>query len=206
MPSPPTNTAAEPSATRSFWTKLLHLLLASAVIHQVVVSNFMRTPGPGRTENLAFEFHEYTGLATLALVTVFWLWTVARRRESTFGALFPWVFPSRLRALRADLVHQVSAWRRGKLPNDEQHAFASAVHGLGLSVVTVMAVTGSLSVLFGLSSNLRPVVLEVHEITAKLLWTYVIGHAGIAILHEVAGHRLIRRMFFLERQQTESPR
>jgi cytochrome b561 len=38
-------------------------------------------------------------------------------------------------------------------------------------------------------------VLEVHETFANVMWAYLVAHAALALLHEWAGHRTIRRMF-----------
>ena len=37
-------------------------------------------------------------------------------------------------------------------------------------------------------------LFEVHGTIANLLWGYVILHVGTAVLHELFGHRLLRRM------------
>jgi cytochrome b561 len=30
---------------------------------------------------------------------------------------------------------------------------------------------------------------------ANLMWAYVVGHAGLAVLHQWMGHRVLQRMF-----------
>ena len=60
-----------------FTTRLLHLLVAAAVLVQLADTQFMRVPRPGReltgTEATAFGIHEYVGLAAMVVVTLFWI-------------------------------------------------------------------------------------------------------------------------------------
>lgn len=185
----------------SLTTRILHAALAVAIVHQLVVSWFMERPKPGRSpENLAFELHETVGLITLGLLALFWLWTMVRRREDGLGALFPWFSAERRRRVVADLgAYRASLIQRRVPPPAAETPLASAVHGLGLLVATAMAVTGAVVYAVmgadgSLSGNGR-FVLELHEVLANLMWAYLIGHAGIAIIHDIAGHRILGRMF-----------
>ena len=85
---------------------------------------------------------------------------------------------------------------RGRLPDVDSHPFAYAVHGLGLIAVSVMAVTGTMTLLAVLPEAVRTAGLGVHELFSKLVWAYLVGHAGLAVLHEMAGHRLFRQIFW----------
>lgn len=38
-------------------------------------------------------------------------------------------------------------------------------------------------------------MLEVHKIVSNLMWAYVLGHAGLAVVHLIAGHGTLGRMF-----------
>lgn len=184
------------STDRSLMTKALHGLLAVAVIHQLVIINFMIAPKPGRPENFAFELHEWVGLTSLGLLLAYWLWTLVRRGEARFSLLVPWFSPKATSAVWQDFRLHLSAWRRGRLPDVGYNPFAHAVHGLGLIVVSVMAVTGTMTLLAVLPEAVRTAGLGVHELFSKLVWAYLVGHAGLAVLHEIAGHRLFRQMFW----------
>lgn len=78
------------------------------------------------------------------------------------------------------------------------HALASALHGLGLVIVQVMAGTGTLGwLIWDQAAGMTPFtrnLFEVHETVANLLWTYLVLHAGVTLLHELMGHRLLHRM------------
>ncbi len=185
----------------SLTTRILHTALAVAIVHQLVVSWFMERPKPGGSpENLAFELHETVGLITLGLLALFWLWTMVRRREEGLSDLFPWFSKERRNRVFADIGTYRDSVVQRRLPSPEAATpLASAIHGLGLLVATAMAVTGAIVYAVmgadgSLSGNGR-LVLELHEILSNLMWAYLIGHAGIAILHDVTGHRVLGRMF-----------
>lgn len=184
------------ASDRNWLTKTLHGLLAVAVIHQLIIINFMVAPKPGRAENFAFELHEWVGLTSLGLVSGYWFWTLVRRGEIRFGVLVPWFSRNATVAVWRDFLVHLSAWRRGRLPDVGSHPFAQAVHGLGLLIVSVMALTGAVSLVSAVPESLRTAGMSVHEASSKLVWAYVIGHASLALLHEVAGHRVFRQMFW----------
>jgi len=184
-------------------TRLLHLLLATCVVLQLADAQFMGVPRPGRTLNAmqsgAFGLHEYVGLAAMAVVALFWLALLVRRAGTAPGSLFPWFSRARRAELWADLRRHAGAARRLSLPDPEgSHALAAALHGLGLVIVLVMAATGTLGWLtWDQSATMTPFVhtlFEVHETVANLLWAYLVLHVGATLLHELVGHRLLRRM------------
>jgi cytochrome b561 len=181
--------------TRGLLTKALHLILLVAVLHQLVSSRLMIPPGRTTKENLAYETHEYVGLASLAVVIAFWMWSLVRTREVGFSDLFPWFSPSRTASVWKDLLAHVKAISRRTLPNERGRPFPTAVHGLGLSAVTVMAATGSFTLVSLAPASAREASLGMHELVSNLVWIYLIGHAGLALVHEALGHRLLRDMF-----------
>ena len=65
---------------RSLPARLLHLLLAAAIVHQLAVSLLMQKPEPGRPENLGCELHQGVGLASAGILVIFWLLVLVRRR------------------------------------------------------------------------------------------------------------------------------
>lgn len=182
--------------TRSRATRLLHMLLAAAIVTQLALSLGMQAPGRGGPGDALFEIHEKTGLAALAILVTFWGWSLIRRGETRLAVLFPWFRRERRRAFGADLVAHAQALRSGSIPLAEGKPLASAAHGLGLLIATVMATTGALGYFV---RQARP-LLEVHETAAPLMWAYLIGHAGIAVVHQIKGDALITRMFTLARR------
>ncbi len=187
----------------SLVTRVLHLLVAAAIVLQLASSQLMRVPRPGRsgsgTEAAAFTLHEYVGLATMAIVVLFWLWLPARRQGTSLGLLFPWFSRQRLAGLQEDVRLHVRCAMRLALPEPERAvALSSAIQGLGLVLALIMATTGTIGYLVWTEgtamTGLAAAVFEVHGTLANVLWGYLIVHVGAALLHELLGHRILYQM------------
>ena len=177
----------------SILTRILHLMLLLAVLHQLISSTFMEGPKPGLPEDPLYELHQWGGLTSLGLVSLFWLWTLVRRGETSLGALVPWFSSARLAAVRTDLKLHGRALIRFRLPDDRLGALASAVHGLGLLTVTTMAVTGAASLVA--TTALAEPIIEFHKIMANFMWAYLVAHASLAVIHHLGGSDVLRQMF-----------
>jgi cytochrome b561 len=189
-----TPNAAHP--VRSSLTRVIHLLLLLAVLHQLIGSQFMRLPFPGDPPGWTLSLHEYVGLANFAVVAAFWVWAVIRRGETRLGYLLPWFSIARLRAVIVDLKTQLRRLARGHAPDEGAGALASAIHGLGLLAVTAMTVTGCVYFLMQ-GTHLARTALSVHKLLANLVWIYLFAHAGLAVLHHLLGSDILSRMFWL---------
>ncbi|WP_448192658.1 cytochrome b/b6 domain-containing protein [Azospirillum sp. sgz301742] len=184
-------------------TRLLHATIASGVTIQMLVCLVMVYPRPNRLPNALWEVHEIVGLILAVALALHWAWSLGR---AALGGrpilLFPWFAASRLRALRDDLFTMGGELRNGRIPHaDEPRPAAAAFQGLGLVVASVLALTGMV-MYFGMAENgaMGPVVhalKEVHEAAGPLMWAYLAVHPTIGILHQLAGHRTLSRMFRL---------
>jgi len=190
--------------TKMKWTlatRILHGTVAAAVLHQLVVSWLMERPRPGRNPaNIAYEFHEVIGLASLATLGVYWLWVLFRRRDQSAGALMPWFSVARRRSLLRDIGVHLQCLARFRIPDPSgESPLASAVHGLGLLAASAMAVTGVMVFAVMGGDGYLPAVgriaLDLHRMMANLMWAYLIGHAGISLIHQAAGHPVLMNMF-----------
>lgn len=181
----------------SRFTKLLHLLVAAAVVHQLVISLVMTRPAHGRPGDSLFELHEWVGLVSLGVLLIFFLWVIVRRRETTAGMLYPWFSSHRRRALWVDLNAHLANLKGGRILLTQEGPLASAVHGLGLLLVLLMAATGAAGYFIAAARSL----LSIHETLGPLVWAYLVGHAGLALLHQRAGHRILQSMFDLRAAQ-----
>ncbi len=186
------------SARRSHATRILHVLLLLSVINQLLSSQLMHHPLPGDPPPALFALHEYVGMASLVFVLVFWLWALIRHGETKIDRLFPWLCPSSIRAVFRDAVVQFRGILRADPFVESDGAFASAVHGLGLVTLTAMAATGTVFFLTN-GSIVAHDAMKLHKLIANLMWAYLFGHAGIAVLHHLLGHDVIKRMFWLRR-------
>jgi cytochrome b561 len=187
----------------SLVTRMLHLLVAAAIVVQLADSQLMRVPRPGRlvtgSEAAAFGLHEYAGLASMTIIALFWLWMLIRRQGTSLGLLFPWFSRERLVGLLEDVVLHVRCAARLALPEPEHSiALSSAVQGVGLVLALVIAATGTIGYFdwtTGTSmTGLAGAAFEVHGTLANVMWGYLVVHVGAALLHELLGHRMLYQM------------
>lgn len=183
------------------FTRLLHLLLAPGIALQLAVSSLMTHPKPGRPGDLFYALHEGLGVFLLGVLLLHWGWALVRRGAVPFGQLFPWFTPDRYAPLVADARQLAGHLLRFRPPPDtgQPSPLANAVQGLGLLAALLLAVTGTLILLYA-PENARMsgwlhLVKEFHEALGPLMWGYLGLHAGMAILHQMAGHHTLRPMF-----------
>lgn len=185
-------------------TRFMHAGTALAVTFQLADSLVMQGPGAGQPSDLLFQFHQYGGLVATGFITAFWLVMIVRKRGTSFRRLFPWLSGLALKDLGDDLRRHFSALKRLRLPDHvEDGPLASAVHGLGLLLVTAMAVTGTIFYLAGFagaqSAGTVRLILEVHQLLGNLVWAYLIGHAGLGIAHHLTRQASLSEMWSLRR-------
>ena len=187
-------------------TRWLHAGIALAVVTQLVSSQLMEVPQPGRllngTESRFFAIHQWSGMCVLSLLVFHWLWHLAGHVPFGWGHFYPWFSRVRLRKVLS-AVKTLPPWIRGQLPagGEETASLAGAVHGLGLLAATVMALTGA-TIFFGMAadgsmSGFVEVVKEIHGFMANFIWAYFVGHVGMAVLHHWRDEPLITKMFNL---------
>jgi cytochrome b561 len=176
-------------------TRLVHAGLALAVISQLVTSLSM---DPDEGGDGIFAIHQYGGLIAFAFVFLFWANCALRRRGTPLGQLVPWFSSARLASFGRDLAAHLRALSRMRMPEPsaDTDSFASAIHGLGLLLMTAMATSGVLYYIVNTgdpdAGGLVGVAMLVHTTLANLVWAYLIGHAAMAVLHHFAGRSLGR--------------
>ena len=183
------------SANRSTTTRVLHALILTCVLFQLIGSNFLSRPLPGEVPELSMVLHQSVGMAGLAVVAAFWTWTLVRSRETSIARLVPWLSMTGIKSVWDDAATQLGSLKRGTMPNDTDSAMISAVHGLGLLTLTAMAITGTAYFFLGTTPPGR-LVLSLHKLMANLMWGYLIAHAGLAALHQLLGTDMVSRMFW----------
>ncbi len=186
-------------------TRWLHMGIVLMTAVQLTTSQFMELPDPGGIPAIQFtlfKIHRLSGITILTLLALHWIWGLTGHTAGGWGNLFPWFSKKRLGNVVSDLKSMPSLIRGG-FPgqNDQGTAIAGAVHGLGLLTATGMGLTGSL-LFFGIKSDgamnasVSPVV-EIHQFISNFLWAFIIGHMGMAILHQWQGDKVLTRMFNL---------
>ena len=185
-------------------TRLVHTGLALSICSQLATSLFMQGPTGNAPGDTIFELHRYSGFAALSFALLFWLVLASRQRGTDAAALFPWVSADRRRAVLADLSAHVRDMLKLQFPpRQDAGPLASAVHGLGLLLMTAMAASGAVyafQVWIGAQSP-EPegsLAMTVHFALANLVWVYLIAHAGMATLHHVTRTGSLARMWRLK--------
>jgi cytochrome b561 len=191
-------------------TRRLHSMIALGVCIQLCTSSFMEVPSPGKSiiepGYHFFLVHRWSGICVVVPVILHWLWGLGGHVMGGWGHLFPWFSGPRFRALISD-IQDLPKWFRGNLPSQKEETIplAGAIHGLGLLAVSAMAVSGT-TIFFGMGAHgtMSPLVAMVrkgHTVMGGILWVYFVGHAGISVLHQLRGDRLITDMFNLVRKE-----
>ncbi|MDG1376219.1 MAG: cytochrome b/b6 domain-containing protein [Yoonia sp.] len=185
------------SSRHALLTRMLHGGLAIAIIVQLASSQFM---SPDKGGNTAFEVHEYAGLAALAFVIGFWIFSLVRQRGTPVAELLPWASSARRAALWHDVHSHYTAFRQFKLPShDGSSPLASSIHGLGLLLMTAMAASGTLYYFVNAgdpdAGGLVGAAMLIHKTLANLVWAYLIGHAGFGVLNHFGKTMSLRTMW-----------
>jgi cytochrome b561 len=174
------------NAHASRWTlirRINHAVLALAVIFQVIVSEWMTKPWrdgpPDTTGRLLFTLHEWAGLIAFVAVA-FIAWRLFRRHElPQLDAAGRTVLLAQCRSLIGGLLtlHPPGADHTGVL--------ARAVQVLGLLLTLWFCATGGAIWLVGAASETAHRIGSLHELGTPLLYAYLGGHVGMALLHRL---------------------
>ena len=181
-------------------TRWAHVALASTIILQLLTSVVMEGPHRGRPGDLLFTVHEIFGLLALVFAFAFWCVVAVRRRGTPIAMLFPWFSPRRIRDVWRDGLDHLGQVLRLRLPHyEEESPLASAVHGLGLLLMSVMAVTGTVWFVNELwlhaTNTFTRIDIVSHHLFANLVWAYLIGHALLALVHHFSGQANLKTMW-----------
>jgi cytochrome b561 len=187
----------------------LHAGIALGVSVQLCSSLFMDVPAPARplagTGYQVFLVHRWSGVTIATLVILHWFWGLSGHVTGGWGHLFPWFSGPRFRHLMSD-IRDVPKWLQGAFPSQQAETIplAGAIHGLGLLAVSAMALSGTIIFFLmgphGTVSPLVAIVRQGHSYMGRVVWVYLLGHVGIALLHQLRGDRLITNMFNLLRR------
>ncbi|MFQ5355434.1 MAG: cytochrome b/b6 domain-containing protein [Mariprofundaceae bacterium] len=190
-------------------TKLLHWGIAVSITLQMFISLLMEEPEPGEKrewlEAILFEWHEYIGLIAFSLLFARWLWGLSGHNTGGWQRLFPWITKAGRCELIGDIKREIPDWLKGRISEPgEQDAIAKTVHGLGLIIASVMALTGIIMFFaMGEGGELKGFahdMEEVHEIFSSLMWIFLGGHFVMALFHQLLGHHVLGKMFLMRAQ------
>lgn len=179
-----------------------HAVLGLAVIHQLIGSEWMAKPwkpeGASALQVTLFELHEWVGLTAVVLLAILLVSLVRRTPGGFFRRYFPWLAAEGRNGIGREARQLLEGLRRLTPPTAEQAKhLATAVQGLGLLLLLFFAITGTAMWLLEDQLDLMHRIGSLHELGAMPLKLYLLGHAGMAVIHEWRGEGLIRRMFSL---------
>lgn len=184
----------------SRFIRLSHTLIAFTITFQMVISLVMDHPHANRPMTsdggLYYRWHEWVGLAALAILACGWVYRLINWKRESQGTLFPWLGSPGRQALVLEMK-QFILLRWTEIPQDG--VLSGAVHGLGLLIASAMVLTGGiLYVVLGPQDTVTPTVrnlMEVHSFLATFMWIYLCGHALMASWHQYMGHDSFARIF-----------
>ncbi|MFQ5356184.1 MAG: cytochrome b/b6 domain-containing protein [Mariprofundaceae bacterium] len=182
--------------------RILHLAIMLDVLIQLVSELFMKVPKAGEmilpVERIVFMVHEWNGFIVLALVVAYIMYLTDG--EGGWNRLFPWTSAAGCKGLWQEIRQDVPGWFRGKLKKPaDAHYIAGTVHGLSILLVIGLGASG-IMIFMGLESDgsMSPeikLLRELHSKMGTLMWVYIFGHTGMALIHQLSGHRILQDMF-----------
>ena len=186
----------------SRFIRISHALVAFAIIFQMVISLVMDHPHTKKPMDadggMYFRWHEWVGLAALAILACGWIYRLINWKRESQGRFFPWMTSSG----RSSLLQESGQFLRLRwtaIP--EYGALAGTIHGLGLLLAAVMALTGgAIYIGLGPQDTVTPGVhslMDAHSFLATFMWFYLCGHALMALWHQYMGHGSFARIFKL---------
>jgi cytochrome b561 len=189
------------------YNRIIHWGVAATVSLQLLSEQLMRPlrpeqPAPDATESFFFIIHQYIGFLVLFFVGLR-LISLLDEGEKERARLFPWSTPRGRTLLLHELRHELPQWLKGRLKSpDEENVTAATVHGLGLCLALGLGLSGI--ILFigtkpdgSMDSTVR-FIMGFHEILGTLMWVFILGHAGMGVVHQIVGHRAFQRIFSLK--------
>jgi cytochrome b561 len=192
----------ESPAPYSRFIRLTHILVAIAIVFQLGISLVMDHPHAKKPMTvdggLYYSWHQWVGLATLAILVCAWTYRVITWKRESQGRIFPWVTASGRTALIAE-TKQFLLLRLTTIPEDG--ALSGTIHGLGLLIALSMALTGgAIYLALGANNAVTPAaqsIMDLHSFLSTFMWIYLCAHAVMALWHQYLGHHSFARIFRL---------
>ncbi|GMQ99209.1 MAG: hypothetical protein BMS9Abin18_0025 [Zetaproteobacteria bacterium] len=184
--------------------RILHFGIMASVLLQIFGEKLVGFPEPGHPrhviETLFIGIHEGIGSISLVLVCVYLI--VVLDEVAGRERLFPWMNAAGRNSLWLEIRRDIPGWLHGKLlPPGERHFISGAIHGTGITLALFLGLTGSMLFLgIGPHGDMTPdikMIWEYHSIMATMMLVFVAGHAGMALVHELKGHKILHEMFRL---------
>ena len=171
------------------------------MVFLLLIEFWMQRPEPGKEPStmqmVLFGIHEFVGLALLVII----LLRLFDDWQKTMS-WFPWLSRAGRSGLVTEWKRDAPGWFNGHLPEaGDQDYLPRTVHGLGMLLALGFGCTG-MTLFFtmledGSLTAAGEYALAIHDILGKLFWLFLIGHVGMALYHQLLGHRVLQTMFRL---------
>lgn len=159
---------------------LVHWGFSLFVILAAITSIFVHRKDP--LTALPIILHIIVGACVIFLLLCQWILLFVKKHRAVKAHLFPYHIEGR-RCILAD-IHLLL---KGRLPpKGIRPGLSGFVEGLGILLLTLMALTGLTYLLGNLFANAPTWTvpfLDVHSFFSGFVWAFIIGHSGMALLH-----------------------
>jgi len=184
--------------------RILHFGIVTCILLQLLGQQFIGLPEPGhiRTAFDALFIGVHEGIGAVALVLILAYMVTTLDEVAGQQKLFPWMTKTGRARLRADIRREAPGWLRGKFSAPGSGSrIAGTVHGAGITLALILGLSGTMLFIgIGPHGEMTPdirLIWKAHDVMASMMWVFVIGHGGMAIMHEIRGHGIVRAMFRL---------
>jgi cytochrome b561 len=185
----------------TYKTRLLHSMIAVLITVQLYTiyaldNRFFTKP----IRSFLFSVHTYSGIVAFCTLLLFWIVIITRRQGTSFKELFPWVSISALKNLFDDCVYYLKSLCHFKIPEHRTPApLASAIHGLGIIIMSIMAITGvHRYIVYQFAITKTPLIKAItslHGVFGDYAWIYLGVHASIALINHIAKKQKLSAMW-----------
>jgi cytochrome b561 len=173
-------------------TRLLHGLLALSVMIQVLLilirENIDRHGEWSTYRPSLIMWHKWNGFIVLGLVIGYFIVKAFQHKKQMWIQFYPLT-----QEARSKIAEDFTTLRQGKLPvrstPTSLGGLAGFIQGLGLLLVFGLALIGALAMAAWagllIPSNWGSFFIQAHKLLGGLIWWYLGGHIGMAIIHRL---------------------
>jgi cytochrome b561 len=174
----------------TFWTRLFHGLLALSVVIQVgliLIRESIDHHGTwANARPVLITIHQWNGWIVLVLLLLY-AWSKGLGRSRTLWLQFFPVTHSAVAKIREDIQLLFKGQLPFRMTPKSLGGLSGLVQGLGLLLVLGLAVIGGLAMLgwhqLGVPESWSHSLIQIHKALAVLIWWYLGGHIGMALIH-----------------------
>jgi len=196
---------AQTTSNHSHITRFIHLCIALLIIGQLfsiyAVENKLFTDA---VRTGLWSVHKYGGITVFFALFAFWINSFKRHHGTPISELFPWFSVCSLKTLGADCVVYLKQIISFKIPEHTTPSpLASAIHGLGIIIMSVMATTGvHRYIVYEFAIAKTPVIKYIsslHHTFADYAWIYLGIHVSMALVNHIAKKQSLSAMWCLRK-------